>query len=197
MIRETTNIAYWNKQQLLPSTKRELIAWIYVRGKVQFKSMCCLEGIECGLTFICFTINCLKCDIARNNRTVSINFANIREAKLRKKWKICVKKLWYKFEVFFFKSHICGTLSTDIFVKVAEENRNFAKHANKVTFCVESPYLVSRGTQVLEVLNPNLNIWMWSNKKSWDDCLEKHFRSNSTTDYLNAEVFFGHKFSWP
>jgi hypothetical protein len=35
-------------QQLLPSTKRELPAWIYVRGKMQFKSMCCLEGIECS-----------------------------------------------------------------------------------------------------------------------------------------------------
>jgi hypothetical protein len=37
----------------------------------------------------------------------------------------------YKFEVFFFKSHICGILSTEIFVKVAEENRNFAKQAKK------------------------------------------------------------------
>jgi hypothetical protein len=50
-IRETTNIAYKNKQQLLPSTKRELPAWIYVRGKVQFESMCCLEGIECTVNF--------------------------------------------------------------------------------------------------------------------------------------------------
>jgi hypothetical protein len=47
MIGEATYIACRHKQQLLPSTKQELPAWIYVRGKVQFKSMCCLEGIEC------------------------------------------------------------------------------------------------------------------------------------------------------
>ena len=47
MIGEATYIACRRKQQLLPSTKQELPAWIYVRGKVQFKSMCCLEGIEC------------------------------------------------------------------------------------------------------------------------------------------------------
>jgi hypothetical protein len=46
MIGEATYIACRHKQQLLPSTKQELPAWIYVRGKVQFKSMCCLEGIE-------------------------------------------------------------------------------------------------------------------------------------------------------
>ncbi len=49
MIGETTYIACQHKQQLLPSTKQELPAWIYVGGKVQFKSMCCLEGIECSL----------------------------------------------------------------------------------------------------------------------------------------------------
>ena len=49
MIGEATYIACRHKQQLLPSTKQELPAWIYVRGKVQFKSMCCLEGIECVL----------------------------------------------------------------------------------------------------------------------------------------------------
>jgi hypothetical protein len=49
MIGEATYIACRRKQQLLPSTKQELPAWIYVRGKVQFKSMCCLEGIECGI----------------------------------------------------------------------------------------------------------------------------------------------------
>jgi hypothetical protein len=49
MIGEATYIACRHKQQLLPSTKQELPAWIYVRGKVQFKSMCCLEGIECRL----------------------------------------------------------------------------------------------------------------------------------------------------
>jgi hypothetical protein len=48
MIGEATYIACRHKQQLLPSTKQELPSWIYVRGKVQFKSMCCLEGIECG-----------------------------------------------------------------------------------------------------------------------------------------------------
>jgi hypothetical protein len=48
MIGEATYIACRHKQQLLPSSKQELPAWIYVRGKVQFKSMCCLEGIECG-----------------------------------------------------------------------------------------------------------------------------------------------------
>jgi hypothetical protein len=48
MIGEATYIACRHKQQLLPSTKQELPAWIYVRGKVQFKSMCCLEGIECS-----------------------------------------------------------------------------------------------------------------------------------------------------
>ncbi len=48
MIGEATYIACRHKQQLLPSTKQELAAWIYVRGKVQFKSMCCLEGIECS-----------------------------------------------------------------------------------------------------------------------------------------------------
>ena len=48
MIGEATYIACRHKQQLLPSTKQELPAWIYVRGKVQFKSMCCLEGIECA-----------------------------------------------------------------------------------------------------------------------------------------------------
>ncbi len=47
MIGEATYIACRCKQQLLPSTKQELPAWIYVRGKVQFKSMCCLEGVEC------------------------------------------------------------------------------------------------------------------------------------------------------
>jgi hypothetical protein len=47
MIGEATYIACKHKQQLLPSTKQELPAWIYVHGKVQFKSMCCLEGIEC------------------------------------------------------------------------------------------------------------------------------------------------------
>jgi hypothetical protein len=47
MIGEATYIACRRKHQLLPSTKQELPAWIYVRGKVQFKSMCCLEGIEC------------------------------------------------------------------------------------------------------------------------------------------------------
>ena len=47
MIGEATYIACRCKQQLLPSTKQELPTWIYVRGKVQFKSMCCLEGIEC------------------------------------------------------------------------------------------------------------------------------------------------------
>ena len=52
MIGEATYIACRNKQQLLPSTKQELPAWIYVRGKVQFKSMCCLEGIECGCKVI-------------------------------------------------------------------------------------------------------------------------------------------------
>ena len=50
MIGEATYIACRHKQQLLPSTKQELPAWIYVRGKVQFKSMCCLEGIECNLS---------------------------------------------------------------------------------------------------------------------------------------------------
>ncbi len=49
MIGEATYIACRHKQQLLPSTKQELPSWIYVRGKVQFKSMCCLEGIECIL----------------------------------------------------------------------------------------------------------------------------------------------------
>jgi hypothetical protein len=47
MIGVATHIACRHKQQLLPSTKQELPSWIYVRGKVQFKSMCCLEGIEC------------------------------------------------------------------------------------------------------------------------------------------------------
>ena len=47
MIGEATYIACRHKQQLLPSTKQELPAWIYVRGKVQFESMCCLQGIEC------------------------------------------------------------------------------------------------------------------------------------------------------
>ncbi len=51
MIGEATYIACRHKQQLLPSTKHELPAWIYVRGKVRFKSICCLEGIECGLHF--------------------------------------------------------------------------------------------------------------------------------------------------
>ena len=50
MIGEATYIACRHKQQLLPSTIQELPAWIYVRGKVQFKSMYCLEGIECGGT---------------------------------------------------------------------------------------------------------------------------------------------------
>jgi hypothetical protein len=56
MIGVATHIACRHKQQLLPSTKHELPAWIYVRGKVQFKSMCCLEGIECAfrrLLLIC------------------------------------------------------------------------------------------------------------------------------------------------
>ncbi len=47
MIGEATYVACRHKQQLLPSTKQELPAWIYVRGKVQFESMCCLQGIEC------------------------------------------------------------------------------------------------------------------------------------------------------
>jgi hypothetical protein len=51
MIGEATYIACRHKQQLLPSSKQKLPAWIYVRGKVQFKSMCCLEGIECGQKF--------------------------------------------------------------------------------------------------------------------------------------------------
>jgi hypothetical protein len=29
-----------------------LPAWIYVRGKIQFESMRCLEGIECTYTMI-------------------------------------------------------------------------------------------------------------------------------------------------
>ena len=53
MIGEATYIACRHKQQLLPSTKQELAAWIYVRGKVQFKSMCCLEGIECSCVLLC------------------------------------------------------------------------------------------------------------------------------------------------
>jgi hypothetical protein len=49
MTGEATYIACRRKQQLSPSTKQELPAWIYVCGKVQFKSMCCLEGIECKI----------------------------------------------------------------------------------------------------------------------------------------------------
>ncbi len=49
---ETTHIACRHYQQLLLYTKRELPTWIYVRGKAQFKSMCCLEGIECVLALL-------------------------------------------------------------------------------------------------------------------------------------------------
>jgi hypothetical protein len=56
MIGEATYIACRHKQQLLPSTIQELPAWIYVRGKVQFKSMCCLEGIECTVDSLYTTV---------------------------------------------------------------------------------------------------------------------------------------------
>jgi hypothetical protein len=64
MIGEATYIACRRKQQLLPSTKQELPAWIYVRGKVQFKSMCCLEGIECeGRSYTCTEVRCGTCTL--------------------------------------------------------------------------------------------------------------------------------------
>ncbi len=48
MLGETTHVTCQHQQQLLPSGKQELPAWIYVRGKIQFESMRCLKGIECG-----------------------------------------------------------------------------------------------------------------------------------------------------
>jgi hypothetical protein len=52
MIGVTTLIACRHKQQLLPSTKQELPA----RGKVQFTSKRCLEGIECTLFKIIYCL---------------------------------------------------------------------------------------------------------------------------------------------
>jgi hypothetical protein len=73
MIGEATYIACRHKQQLLPSTKQELPSWIYVRGKVQFKSMCCLEGIECNR----------KCGCCKGIFSASILTLRVRPHALR------------------------------------------------------------------------------------------------------------------
>ncbi len=48
MIGETTHITCRQLATIIPILKQELPSWIYVRGKIQFKSIRCLDGIECS-----------------------------------------------------------------------------------------------------------------------------------------------------
>jgi len=92
MIGEATYIACRRKQQLLPSTKQELPAWIYVRGKVQFKSMCCLEGIECTLCTVA-SFRAYKIDRPPLRRR-----GGLRQINICRKVPFQTKRFWIAFD---------------------------------------------------------------------------------------------------